>query len=138
MIITQFDVFDLSFNFFITMSQTISVINRSGACYFLHASNQRRAWWRVRVRLHASNGKDSLNTNLLVNNFIFTRRLVFKNAVNHLQMKNYTRIILLLVPQQTLSQIYSMEIDHFLTQTFLFFVRYHLPGFFSFSTSCTF
>ena len=37
--IIQFDVFNLSFIFFIPMSQTTSVINRSGACYFLHASN---------------------------------------------------------------------------------------------------
>ena len=35
----QFVVFDLSFIFFIAVSQTISVINRSGAFYFLHASN---------------------------------------------------------------------------------------------------
>ena len=42
MITIQFDVFDLSFIFFIAMSQTVSVINRSGACYFLHASNMVR------------------------------------------------------------------------------------------------
>ena len=35
----QFDIFDLSFIFFIPMSQTRNVINRSGACYFLHTSN---------------------------------------------------------------------------------------------------
>ena len=62
MISIQFDVFDLSFIFFIALSQTISVINRSGACYFLHASNQWlvcwRVCWHVRMRLHTSNGKD--------------------------------------------------------------------------------
>ena len=42
MITIQFDVFDLSFIFFIAMSQTVIVINRSGACYFLHASNMVR------------------------------------------------------------------------------------------------
>ena len=31
--------FVLSFIFFVPMSQTISFINISGACYFLHASN---------------------------------------------------------------------------------------------------
>ena len=36
-----------SFIFTIPMSQTISVINRSGACYFLHASNQWCLCWRV-------------------------------------------------------------------------------------------
>ena len=35
----QFDVFDLSFIFFVPMSQKVSVINRSGACYLIHASN---------------------------------------------------------------------------------------------------
>ena len=39
MITIQLEVFDLSFIFFIAMSQTISFTNRSGACYFLHASN---------------------------------------------------------------------------------------------------
>ena len=39
MITIQFDIFDLSFFFFIVMSQTISIINRSGAWNFLHASN---------------------------------------------------------------------------------------------------
>ena len=34
-----FDIFVLSFIFFVPMSQTISVINRNGACYFLQASN---------------------------------------------------------------------------------------------------
>ena len=34
-----FDIFDLSFIFFIPMSQTIYVIYRSGLCYFLQASN---------------------------------------------------------------------------------------------------
>ena len=34
----QFDVFDLSFIFIIALSQT-SIINRSGACNFLRASN---------------------------------------------------------------------------------------------------
>ena len=35
----KFDVFVLSFIFFVTMSQTISFINRSGACNLLHTSN---------------------------------------------------------------------------------------------------
>ena len=39
MITIQFDVFDLSFIFFIAMSYTINVINRSEAYYFLHTSN---------------------------------------------------------------------------------------------------
>ena len=34
------------------MSETISVTNRSGACYFLHASNKWRICWRERVRSH--------------------------------------------------------------------------------------
>ena len=38
MITVQLDAFHLSIIFFISMSQTISVINRSRACYFLHAS----------------------------------------------------------------------------------------------------
>ena len=39
MMTNQFDVFDLSFIFFISMSQTISALNRTWTCYFLHASN---------------------------------------------------------------------------------------------------
>ena len=35
----QFDVFDLSIIFSVPMSQEVSVINKSGACYFLHTSN---------------------------------------------------------------------------------------------------
>ena len=35
----KFVFFVLSLIFFVPMSQTISVINISGACYFLHASN---------------------------------------------------------------------------------------------------
>ena len=38
--IIQFDAFDLCFIFFIPMSETISVTDRSGTCFFLHASNQ--------------------------------------------------------------------------------------------------
>ena len=42
MVTIQFNTFDFSFIFFIAMSHTIRVtdkqINRSGACYFLHAS----------------------------------------------------------------------------------------------------
>ena len=34
-----FDVFALCFIFFISLSQTISVINGNGTCYFLHGSN---------------------------------------------------------------------------------------------------
>ena len=30
----QYDIFDLSFIFFVAISQTVSVINRSGACFF--------------------------------------------------------------------------------------------------------
>ena len=37
--IIQFDAFDLCFILFIPMSQTVSVIDKTGACYFLHASN---------------------------------------------------------------------------------------------------
>ena len=37
--IIQFDAFSLCFIFFIPTSQTIIVIDRCGACYFLHASN---------------------------------------------------------------------------------------------------
>ena len=36
--IVQYDAFDLCFISFIPMSQTIRVIDRGGACYFLHAS----------------------------------------------------------------------------------------------------
>ena len=46
----QFYVFNLSLIFFIPMSQTVSVINRSAACYFLHTPN----WCFV----CASNGED--------------------------------------------------------------------------------
>ena len=51
-----------SFIFIISMSQTISVINRSGACYFLHASN----WWRASCvcacdRTHQMNKTESSN-----------------------------------------------------------------------------
>ena len=35
----QFDVFDLSIIFSVPMPQQISVISKSGACYFLHSSN---------------------------------------------------------------------------------------------------
>ena len=35
----KFDVFVLSLISFLPMSQTISVISRSGVCYFLHTSN---------------------------------------------------------------------------------------------------
>ena len=35
----QFDVFVLSFNKFVLLSETISAINRVGAFYFLHASS---------------------------------------------------------------------------------------------------
>ena len=38
----QFKVFNLSFSFFNPMFQTISAINRSGACYFSHPPNK---WW---------------------------------------------------------------------------------------------
>ena len=38
----QFDIFDLSFIFYIPVSQTVSLIKRSGTCYFLHVSNY---WW---------------------------------------------------------------------------------------------
>ena len=34
MITTQFDVFDFSFNYFIAMSQKISVVSRSGRAIF--------------------------------------------------------------------------------------------------------
>ena len=57
-ITVQFDVFKFSFTFFIAMVQTVSDINKSGACYFLHASNSWRVCWRVRVRSHASDGED--------------------------------------------------------------------------------
>ena len=52
-----FDVSVLSFIFFFPMYQTISVINRSGACYFLHSSNQWHVWWCVHIQLHVSNTK---------------------------------------------------------------------------------
>ena len=35
----KFDISDLSFIFFIPISQTMSVMN-SGSCYFSHVSNQ--------------------------------------------------------------------------------------------------
>ena len=38
-----------SFIFLIRMPQTISVINRSGMCYFLHASDQWHVWWQVQM-----------------------------------------------------------------------------------------
>ena len=53
----KFDVIVRSLIFFVPMSQTISVINISGACYFLHTSNSWCVCWRVRVRSHASNGE---------------------------------------------------------------------------------
>ena len=40
----QFDVFVLSLIFFVPMTQTISVINISDACNFLHASNYWHMW----------------------------------------------------------------------------------------------
>ena len=46
-----------SFIFHIAMSQTISVINISGTCYFLHASNQWCMCWHVCMWSHASNGE---------------------------------------------------------------------------------
>ena len=39
------------------MSQTVSVITRSGAGYFLHASNLWHLYWRLRMQSHASNGE---------------------------------------------------------------------------------
>ena len=54
----QFDVFDLSFVFSIPIRQAISVINRSGACYFSHVSNLWHVCWHVRVQSHTSNGQD--------------------------------------------------------------------------------
>ena len=58
MVTIQFDVFYFSFIFFIILSQTISVINRSGMCYFLHVSNYWHICWCVHVLLHTSIGKD--------------------------------------------------------------------------------
>ena len=46
-----------SFIFFVTMFQTKVVINRSGACYFLHASNQWHLCQRVHLQSHASNAE---------------------------------------------------------------------------------
>ena len=49
--------FVLSFILFVPMSQNVSVTNRNGSCYFLHASNWWPVCWRVRVQSHASNGE---------------------------------------------------------------------------------
>ena len=48
----KFDVSDLSLIFFIPMSLTISVINRSGACYSLHESNWWHVYWCKRIQSH--------------------------------------------------------------------------------------
>ena len=60
MITIWFDVFDLSFIFFITMSHTTRVINKSRACHFLQVSNWWHKCWHLCVLSHASNGKDCL------------------------------------------------------------------------------
>ena len=57
------------FIFFVPMFQTIGLINTSGGCYFLHASNYWCVCWCVRVRSHASNGKDWTD--------IFDSRVIF-------------------------------------------------------------
>ena len=51
----QFDIFDLSFIFYIPVSQTVSLIKRSGTCYFLHVSNYWWVCWCVHIRPHVSN-----------------------------------------------------------------------------------
>ena len=56
-----FAVLVLSFIFFISVSQTISVINRRRACFFLHTWNYWCMCWCVYMQLHASNGKDSID-----------------------------------------------------------------------------
>ena len=56
----KFDVFVLSFIFFVPMSQTISAINVSGACYFLQASNKWRVCWHVCMRSHMLSGEDCM------------------------------------------------------------------------------
>ena len=45
------------FIFFVSMSQTTCVINRSGARYFLHVSNQWHVCRCLRVRSHAPYGE---------------------------------------------------------------------------------
>ena len=54
----DFDVSVLCFIFFIPLFQTISVINKNGTCYFLHASKSWCMCWHVHVRLHTSNEED--------------------------------------------------------------------------------
>ena len=56
----EFVVFVLCFNFFIPLSQTISVINRDGTCYFLHASKQWCRCWHVHMGSHTSNKKTAI------------------------------------------------------------------------------
>ena len=68
MMTIQLDVFNLSFKFFIAMSQTISVINKSGACYFLHESNKWHMCWHVHMQSHTSNGKDWKSCPLILHN----------------------------------------------------------------------
>ena len=46
------DVLVLPFIFFVPMSKTISVINRSGVCYFLHSSNWHNAGMSTRNHMH--------------------------------------------------------------------------------------
>ena len=53
----QFNYWIWCFVFFIPLSHTISVINRDGTCYFLHASKQWCRCWHVHMRSHTSNKK---------------------------------------------------------------------------------
>ena len=46
------------------VSLFISVINRSGTCYFTHAPNQWHLCWCAHVLLHASNGEEWLWTRI--------------------------------------------------------------------------
>ena len=61
----KFNLFIFYFIFFVSMSQTISNINRSDTCYFSHTSNSWYVCWRMRVRSHVSNGEDCTCASLL-------------------------------------------------------------------------
>ena len=56
--IIDFDVSVLCFIFFIPLFQTISVINKNGTYYLLHASKPWGMCWNVHAQSHTSNEED--------------------------------------------------------------------------------
>ena len=75
----------LFLQFFVPLSQTISAINLSGTCYFLHALNQWHVYWRVHVLSHTSNAGDCLAP-FVFDSFIYYKGLDFKkHKVNFLR-----------------------------------------------------